>query len=67
MKDYHVVPDDDLIDHSTAEDSCVCGPKVEIVPTPKGDTHIYIHASLDGRELVERTGEKTPKGWIVYD
>lgn len=67
MKDYHVVPVDDLIEHSLAEDSCVCGPAVEIVPTPKGDAHIYTHASLDGRELLEKTGVKTPKGWVTYE
>lgn len=52
--EIHVVPNGDLIEHPT-DPSCTCGPRCE--PVPRGDGTIrwvYIHHSLDGRELHER-------------
>jgi hypothetical protein len=40
----HVIPRDDLIDH-TAADDCPCGPRSE--------GWLLVHASLDGREAHE--------------
>lgn len=50
----HVVPVDDLIEHDTDTDSCICGP--EITPVERDDgsiAWIVVHHSLDGRELNE--------------
>ena len=50
----HVVPTGDLIEHQEYGDGCVCGPQV--VPVPREDGSfgwLYVHASLDGRELRE--------------
>lgn len=45
----HIIPANDLIEH-TESDECVCGP----APTDLGDgQRMYMHASLDGRELRE--------------
>lgn len=44
----HVVPLNDLVGHELTGD-CVCGPVVEHV----GHGWLYVHASLDGRELTE--------------
>lgn len=48
MSNLHVVPVDDLIEHETDED-CVCS------PTPRfGEGGpVYVHHSLDGREVTE--------------
>jgi hypothetical protein len=45
----HVVPLNDVILHRTVRDQCVCGPRRE------GDNRhpIYVHHSLDGREVHE--------------
>jgi hypothetical protein len=43
--DVHVLPVNDLIDHTTAWD-CLCGPLGE----DHDGTWLYIHHSLDGRE-----------------
>lgn len=68
MKDKHIVPMDDLIEHTIDADSCVCGSLVELVETAAGDVYIYRHSSLDGRELEERrTGKTTGKMWGTYD
>lgn len=34
----HVWPIDDLVDHDTDTDDCLCGPTVEPVPRPDGST-----------------------------
>lgn len=48
----HVTPVDDLIEHDTHHDDCACGPTVERVECGDGsDGWLYIHHSLDGREL----------------
>lgn len=44
----HVVPLNDSFLHRTVRDECECGPRVE------DDHRIFVHASLDGRELKER-------------
>lgn len=50
----HVVPGGDLIEHDTEhEDGCVCGPRTELRETSFGDAWLYIHHSLDRRELSE--------------
>ena len=55
MSRLHVVPNGDHIEHdSYTEGECVCGP--ETMPVEKDDgsfTYIYVHHSLDGRELGE--------------
>lgn len=52
---YHVYPVADLIEHTTEDDDCPCGPDLEAVPRDDG-THgwLTIHHSLDGREQAER-------------
>jgi hypothetical protein len=49
----HVIPVDDLIDH-TSDDDCPCGPTVEPVVRDDGSTGwVHVHHSLDGREQDE--------------
>jgi hypothetical protein len=48
----HTVPVNDLIEHDTATDDCVCGPEAEAVERDDGSFGwLLIHHSLDGREL----------------
>lgn len=47
----HVVPIDDLIEHTYADTDCICGPEIEIVEI--GAPLVIVHSSLDGRELGE--------------
>lgn len=49
----HTIPVDDLIEHDTSGEGCVCGPTVERVESPNGDGWLVVHHSLDGRELSE--------------
>ena len=50
----HVVPINDLIEHETSGDDCVCGVRVEAVFRDDGSNGwVYVHHSLDGRELHE--------------
>lgn len=49
----HVYPLADLVDHDTDTEGCVCGPRVECVPSDSGDGWLVVHASLDGREANE--------------
>lgn len=54
-ENLHVLPIDDSIGHEPTDDSCVCVPRVEPVERPDGSFGwLYVHASLDGRELLER-------------
>lgn len=54
MSNYHVYPVDDLIDHEADSDNCVCIPRVEAMTEGPGPTDwLYVHSSLDGRELEE--------------
>lgn len=49
----HVMPIGDLIEHVANED-CTCGPRTEPVERDDGSIDwIYVHHSLDGRELQE--------------
>lgn len=51
--DVHVKPLGDLIEHVSAED-CACGPAAEPVKRDDGSVGwLYVHHSLDGRELTE--------------
>ncbi len=65
MATVHVVPVDDLVEHDTSGDSCVCGPATEPVMRDDGSCHwVTRHAALDGREQQERaTGHGTGKPW----
>jgi hypothetical protein len=49
----HIVPLGDGLDHVLVKDECVCGPHQESVASDsdKPDSWLYVHASLDGREL----------------
>lgn len=52
MTTIHTYPVNDLIEHDTESDECVCGVQVEAVPNPDGSVGwLIIHNSLDGREL----------------
>lgn len=49
----HVVPLNDLVEHDT-QSECVCGPRVEVAKRDDGSVGwLYVHHSLDGRELRE--------------
>ena len=51
---YHVYPTNDLLEHDTATDDCLCGPAMEAVPREDGSMGWLItHHSLDGREASE--------------
>ncbi|WP_170931965.1 hypothetical protein [Brachybacterium massiliense] len=50
---FHVYPVDDLIAHDTETEDCICGPKIELVPSETGDGWLITHNSLDGREAKE--------------
>lgn len=55
-RDIHTVPVGDLIEHEETED-CVCGPRCDPVTRPDGSMgFVYIHHSLDGREMYEEDG-----------
>lgn len=45
----HIVPVGDLVEHERTRD-CACGPYREHL---EGRDWLYMHASLDGRELLE--------------
>lgn len=52
----HVFPPNDLVWHDIDEEggACVCGPSPELATDDDGeDVWVYIHHSLDGRELDE--------------
>lgn len=53
MATVHVLPVDDLIEHTSTDYDCVCGPAIELVPSDNGDSWLVTHHSLDGRELHE--------------
>jgi hypothetical protein len=51
---WHVVPVDDLVEHDTDGDGCLCGPRTEPVERDDGSYGwVLVHHSLDGRELHE--------------
>lgn len=48
----HVYPVNDLIEHDTETDDCLCGPNSEAVPDDDGGFGwVIVHNSLDGREF----------------
>jgi hypothetical protein len=52
--DFHVHPVGDLVEHELVADRCLCGPRPVPAVTCTGEqVVIYVHASLDGRELAE--------------
>lgn len=52
--DFHVLPINDAVYHETS--NCVCLPEVEFFPHEDApDSYLFIHSSLDGRELKERS------------
>lgn len=54
MTVVHTFPLNDLIDHDTDSDDCVCGPRIEPVPADDGSMGwVVVHHSLDGREANE--------------
>ncbi len=55
MATVHVFPVNDLIEHDTDSDDCLCGPTTEAVHDDEGGFGwVVIHHSLDGRELREQ-------------
>jgi hypothetical protein len=51
---WHVYPLNDLVEHDTEGDECVCGATTEAVPDDDGGFGWVIkHHSLDGREARE--------------
>jgi hypothetical protein len=53
--DRHVYPVNDLVEHDTSGEPCVCGPEMQPVERADGSIgYVVIHHSLDGRELHER-------------
>jgi hypothetical protein len=51
---WHVYPVNDLIEHDTDTDECVCGPVVEPVERDDGSFGWLLrHNTLDGREIRE--------------
>jgi len=55
MSNWHVFPVDDLVDHDAEGEDCVCGPRVDAILDNGPDDWIYVHHSLDGRELKEES------------
>ena len=53
MAAIHVYPANDLIDHDTEDDDCLCGPETEAVLRDDGSYGwLILHHSLDGRESI---------------
>ncbi len=51
----HVLPVNDLVEHDSSGEQCVCGPHVEAVFRDDGTNGWLVsHHSLDGRELANR-------------
>ena len=54
MATVHVFPVNDIIEHNTDTDDCVCGPTAEPVIVDDGSCGwVIVHHSLDGREANE--------------
>lgn len=51
--DVHIVPEGDLKEHQETR-SCWCDPR--LIQEGKEDNVIVVHASMDGRELIELHG-----------
>jgi hypothetical protein len=53
--DVHVYPVNDLVEHDTSGEHCMCGPETQPVERDDGSIgYVVIHHSLDGREQHER-------------
>lgn len=51
---WHVYPVNDLVEHDTDGDDCVCGPETTTVEREDGSIgYVVTHHSLDDRELRE--------------
>lgn len=51
---FHIVPVNDLVEHDTSGNECVCGPSSEPVFREDGSCGwLIVHNSLDGREAHE--------------
>jgi hypothetical protein len=51
---FHVLPNDDSIEHEEEGEDCPCGPRSESVLCDDGTWGLLVvHNSLDGRELNE--------------
>lgn len=50
-QNYHVEPNNDLMQHNTTSLECECNPKLEKQPN---GAYLVIHNSWDGRELKEQ-------------
>jgi hypothetical protein len=49
---FHVIPKDDIVQHDTSTEDCVCGIRVEPVTGTDGSmSWLLIHAALDGRDM----------------
>jgi len=55
--EVHIIPINDLCEHHLDGTGCVCGPTVEQHKQP-----LIIHASLDGRELLEQQDPPASEG-----
>lgn len=54
MSAVHVYPNNDVLEHDTDTDECLCGPTVESVPAGEGSFGwLVTHHSMDGREFDE--------------
>lgn len=50
----HTIPVNDLIEHDTSGEQCVCGPETLPVECDDGSiAYNVVHHSLDGREIQE--------------
>lgn len=59
----HVMPVDDLVEHQPS-DECVCHPSPDPVERKDGTYGwLYVHHSLDGREVEERRAEQERARW----
>lgn len=60
MSTIHVEPVNDLIEHDTSGEPCVCGPTERPVKRDDGSVGwVVVHNSLDGRERYEKDQETT--------
>lgn len=56
LRPLHIVPNNDIIPHTTIGGNCWCKPRFE-----NTGVGLWIHSSGDKRELLERKAEKTDK------
>ena len=57
----HTFPVNDIIEHDTSGEPCICGPDVEAVFRDDGSNGWHVlHHSLDGREFHEEDHDELP-------